>query len=791
MKNLLLALRSLGKRGQHNILKIASLSIGMAVGLLLVAKIWFEQSYDDFYPDSERIWQVYEFAEMDGKYIEIPSVSGGVVVGMREMFPEIESSTRRVSFSAESILMTESRKRLAADIFFADSCYFDVLPRPVLLGDAKETLSRPGYAMVSRSMAEAIGGDVVGKTFTVDEDETYTLTIGGVFEDLPENSSYDADIFLSMETLPVYRYDMRNWYMGNDSFKGYIKLRENASIASLTDRLDAFKEKYLPMDEIRKMKADLNYTFHRIDRAHAENPDVRRSVSMLSLIAFALLFTGVMNYILIVVSSIVNRTREIAVRKTYGASSHDIHAIVFSEAAVHTVIALIVALLILLSCREMVYDLVGVTLPALLKTGATLILSVTAVILLITGLVPGTLLARIPVAAAFRNIRESKRAWKLCLLLLQFTAASFLVIMLLFVSMQYHRMVNDDPGYEYKDVAFADIDLMTDSVHRAAAIEELRRLPEVAVVSYGMRLPKGGYWGGNPVNLPGDEDYRFVTADMAYCGVDYLDVYGIRLLEGKKFTPGREYGEEVLVSRNFVKQMQQTGAWEDGALGKTICNPSIGDGKEPATVCGVYEDFRISPLTMSDLDRKGSIMYYYNEPAGTLMIRFAALTPSALQKAESVLSAIAPDKDIQLYSYADEFLTDYDDTRKFRDAVLIGGIVTLAIVFIGLVGYTMDEVNRRSKEMAIRKINGASIKDIMRLFLGDVLRMALPAVVIGCLVAYIILREWLQQYAEKVALSWYYFAAGGAAVLLVVLSVAAYNVYEAATENPVRSLKSE
>ena len=341
MKNLLLALRSLGKRGQHNILKIASLSIGMAVGLLLIAKVWFEQSYDDFYPDSERVWQVYEFAQMDGKYIEVPSVSGGVVVGMREMFPEIESSTRRVLFSAESILMTESRKRLAADIFFADSCYFDVLPRPILLGDAKETLSRPGYAMVSRSMAEAIGGDVVGKTFTVDEDETYTLTIGAVFEDLPENSSYDADIFLSMETLPVYRYDMRNQYMGNDSFKGYIKLRENASVASLTDRLEAFKEKYLPMDEIRKMKADLNYTFHRIDRAHAENPDVRRSISMLSLIAFALLFTGVMNYILIVVSSIVNRTREIAVRKTYGASSRDIHAIVFSEAAVHTVIALI------------------------------------------------------------------------------------------------------------------------------------------------------------------------------------------------------------------------------------------------------------------------------------------------------------------------------------------------------------------------------------------------------------------------------------------------------------------
>lgn len=93
MKNILLALRSLNKRGQHNILKIASLSIGMAVGLLLIAKVWFERSYDDFYPDSERVWQVYEFAEMDGKYMELPSVSGGVVIGSSSSSQPLSSSS--------------------------------------------------------------------------------------------------------------------------------------------------------------------------------------------------------------------------------------------------------------------------------------------------------------------------------------------------------------------------------------------------------------------------------------------------------------------------------------------------------------------------------------------------------------------------------------------------------------------------------------------------------------------------------------------------------------------------
>lgn len=535
----------------------------------------------------------------------------------------------------------------------------------------------------------------------------------------------------------------------------------------------------------------MHYTYHRVDKAHSEDPDVQRSVAMLGLIAFALLFTAMMNYILIVVSSIVNRTREIAVRKTYGASEGDILRIVFSEAAVHIVISLFVALWILFACREIVYDLVGVTLPALLLTGGAAIGLVCLVILLITGIIPGTILARIPVAGAFRNIRESKRLWKLALLFIQFTAASFLVIMLLFTSLQYNRMVDDDPGYDYKDLVFCEFNQVADSTHRATALAELRRLPEVASVTYGIHFPKEGYFSGNPVHLPGEENYIFTTADLSYAGIDYLDTYGIKLIAGRNFNPALPEDEEVLVSRSFVEQLKLTAGWTDDVVGKSICVAAHDDNGKAQTICGIYEDFRISPLNQDNYDRKGSVLYYSSYPFGRLMIRFTNLTPSALQKAESVLSTIAPDKDIQLYSYADEFLTDYDATRKFRDAVLIGGVVTLAIVFIGLVGYTMDEVNRRSKEMAIRKINGATIKDVMRLFLTDVLRMALPAIVIGCLVAYIVLREWLQQYAEKVALGWYYFAAGGAAVLLVVLSGAAYNVYEAATENPVRSLKSE
>ena len=132
-----------------------------------------------------------------------------------------------------------------------------------------------------------------------------------------------------------------------------------------------------------------------------------------------------------------------------------------------------------------------------------------------------------------------------------------------------------------------------------------------------------------------------------------------------------------------------------------------------------------------------------------------------------------------------------DASRKFRDSVMIGGIVTLLIVFIGLIGYTNDEVNRRRKEMAIRKINGATVKDILHIFLKDIITMALPAILLGCGIAFYISQKWQEQFSEKIQLSWYLFVGGGVLVLTVILAVSGYNVFRTTHDNPVNNLKSE
>ena len=454
MKNIMMAIRSLTKRGRHNEMKIISLALGLAVGFVLISKVCFERAFDDFYPDTERVYQVYEKALLNGKLDEFERVSGGVVVGMREMMPEIESSTRITWAANGPMVMSDTKRKIDASFWVGDSCLFDILPRPILAGgDPKEILSRPMYCLISSELAEKIGGDVVGKSFELDTRLGTRLTIGGVFEAFPENSSLRVDGFIAMPSLGEFRWDGSMNFVGNDAYTAFIKLRPGATISNVEKQVLAFREKYQPIEEMKKAGVEIDYTFHPLRETHLKDETVQRMNVMLSLIALALIFTAVMNYVLIVISSLVGRAKEVAVRKCYGAGARSIHCIIFSEAVVHLAVSIILAILLVLACRETVEELVGVSLLALVRSAGPILLAVCVVVLLATGLLPGYLYSRIPVSVAFRAYRESKRYWKLGLLFIQFIAAAFLVILLAVVARQYDRMTNDDPGYRYDELS--------------------------------------------------------------------------------------------------------------------------------------------------------------------------------------------------------------------------------------------------------------------------------------------------------------------------------------------------
>lgn len=789
MKNVLIAIRSLFKKGRHNVMKIVSLGVGLAVGLVLIAKVYFEQSYDDFYPNKDRVYQMWTRVVQNNELKDWPQTSGGTSLVMKEAIPEIEAVTRFTDMPFEKFTMTDTKSKYSASFIIADSCLFDILPRPMLIGDARDVLSRPMYVLVSSRIAKNIGGEVVGRSFTIDEAPGRTMTIGGIFEEIPENSDTRYDIVISAASHGRFLWEgsFTNLF-GNDRYVSYMRLVPGADLDRVEKLIQEEVYKNFPLEAQNEAGINLTYTLHSLANLHKDNPDVKRMTWLLSLLAFALIFTAVMNYILIVVSTIVNRTREVAVHKCYGASEKNIHGMILSEAFVHIVISLLIAGLLLLAFQGVVVDLLGVSLLTLfLSKGSLVLVVVTLVVFLVSGLVPGYLYARIPVASAFRNYKDSKRMWKLALLGLQFIAAGFLLTLLVFIGRQYTYMVNDRPGYNYDNLAYCSLS-GADSTLRQKVVDEVMRLPEVKAAITIYQLPFYGC-SGNNVSLPGSDKELFNIADLYWVGNGYLDIMEIPVIQGRSFTENVNNSNEIMVDRRFVEKMKTVAGWTDDVVGKSITVTEHSRDNSAYTICGVYENFRLGSI--SDQDERPSVLFYSKRPQSKLLVKFHQLDAQGMAAVQNTVSGLFPGREMSVNAFRTEITDLYRDSRQFRDAVMIGGIITLIIALIGLIGYTNDEVNRRRKEIAVRRVNGATLYNVWKMFLIDVARIALPAVIVGGGIAYYTVQKWQEQFTEKVPLSWYIFLGCGFVVLAIIFSVVSMDTRLVANENPVNSLKSE
>jgi putative ABC transport system permease protein len=788
MKTIIVAFRSLFKKGRNNLVKIISLSVGLAVGLVLIAKVYFEQTYDDFVPAAERIYQIHEQAVIGGELINHPQVSGAIAHGIKTEVPEVEAATRLTSLTFEELAFyTPDKKKYRAQPFLADSCLFDIFPLRVLTGDPKDILTRPMYAMVSKKIADSMGGvdAAVGQTIVFDRFPGRTLTIGGVFEDLPLNSHLYYTMLMSMNSIGQFMGDGSNIWVGNDRYMGYVRLMPGVAPESIAPGIRSMQEKNQPMERMKEMGFELSYNLMPLLDVHNGTPEAKRMAALLSILAFALIFTAVMNYILIVVSSLVGRAKEMAVNKCYGASEKNIYGKMLAETFAALLVSIVLAGLFVAFFRGTVEDLLGTSVTALLNwRSAAWLTGVCLLVFFISGFVPGFLFARVPVASAFRNNSENKRYWKLGLLFLQIVSAGFLLTLLVIINRQYNHLLNNNPGYAYEQMGYSPLNGISED-DRSKILEEVRRLPEVSgAATCTVNLISGQ--GGNMV-FPADEERElFHMNDLYTVGNDYLKLMEIPLLEGRSFIQDVPTSNEVMVSRAFAERLRLLMNWNDGVTGKAIRFTEHGG---PYTICGVFDNIRIGAI--SNEETRPMAMFYSSAPSNTLVVKYHRQTQAANQQVAEVMNRLMPDRENIVYSYSAEIVNLYVGARKFRDAVMIGSIVTLIITLIGLVGYTKDEMNRRRKETAIRKVNGATLTDILRMFMKDINRIALPALIIGGGISAYVAANWQSQFSEKTALSPLLFVLCALGVLLIILSAVALNCYRAANENPALSIKSE
>ena len=777
------------KRNSDILIKVLSLGIGLAVGIVLIAKVFFELSYDSFYKDIDRVYNINTWISMQGEEKDYGQVSGAVAVGFMEEVPGVEAGTRTTFVFNGDTYLDEDDNKLKATLVCADTCFFKVFDRPILAGDPVKALGKWGSVMVSRSFAEKLGGiqKVIGKQIANEDMEGLKLTIEGVFEDFPKNGSLDYDILLSMETYGKQSTD--NWN-GNDRYKGYVKLMPGLDPNTLADAIRKMQEAHQPLAQIEAQGSSFKYFLKPFSEMHTSAPEVRQQVILLTIVAALLILISLLNYILIVISSMVKRSKEVGVRKCYGAEGKHIYGMLTKEALLHILLSLVLAGAIIFAGRSIVENLLGVPFQTLLVPQSIVaIAAVLVFVLIISIVVPAELYQRIPVYAALKNYTENSRNWKLGLLGIQVLINVFLVVMMLIIGRQYQKVSHADTGYDYKNLYYFD---MFDGDRQALvrAAETLRSLPEVSGVAASYNLPFQGSSGDN-VYLPDDDRELFNIADQYECSPEYYDLMGIRFLEGR----APRDSSEVVVDEKFVQKMAEFTDWSDGAVGKQVFvtghDRSRDTDRSYFTISGVYKSYLIGNLT--GVDPRPSALFYgeIGSMSSWMPHTFFKVRPEALPKVRQALEQALEGREINILSYEEQMRAAYVDSKKMRNTMALGAVFSLLIALLGLIGFIRDESLRRSKEMAVRKINGATTRDILGAFSMDITKLSITAALIACIGAFFVAHKWLEQFAEKVSLNPLYFIGGAVLVLAIVLGVVVLNCLRIARANPVESLKNE
>ncbi len=768
MKQLYYTIQTLLRGRGSNVIKVISLTLGLLVGILLFARVAFELNYDSYYSEPENLCITLRTGISDGIKKE-PNINnyGKLAEAIRENFPdEVEDATVLDLFS-QSPLYHEGKKMEHVILATSKSHVFSTLGIKVLLGDVSQ-LDRVDVIFISRSLARRLFADAnpIGKTINIEID--YPLTVQGVFEDIPENTEFHFDGVYSFNTRSKQYGSERGGWGYDSSYHCMVRFRHPDEREKVEVRMPEMLKKY-----IHNYKGQSEeYSFMTPSQYHLQKPESRKIVMILSILGFAILLVAGMNNVLISVSSLAQRAKSVGIHKCNGASDGHIYRMFLYESALLILLSLLFVTVLLFTFKLEIEDLSGASLKALFTWQTLWVpILVSLVLFLVIGLFPGKLFAAIPVTQVFHRFTAHRFVWKRSLLFIQFAGIAFILGLLMVILLQYHQVMTRDMGYKVDNLAvgwspYREIDKM-DGI--------LRGLPIVEEFCNASTIIYGGYMGQPYTDAHGKE----FMGRIEFVDEHYVPVMGLQIIKGRNI----QQDKEILINEEMVRQI----GWTDSPIGK-----NLEDGKNNfGTIVGVVKDYVVqsaympqAPVAlmsnlewMNVLNKRNIIL---KEPFG-----------ENLAKINTLMKEAFPTVDIVFRSARQEIDKQYQEVRRFRNVVIIASIAILLIALMGLFGFVNDEIQRRSKEIAIRKVNGAEVPDILRLVSGNIFWTALSAVLVGIVFAYIVSNKWLEQFSDRVSVNGGHFLVVIIIISLLIIGSVIGRSWNVANENPVNSIKNE
>lgn len=788
------AWKSIASRKLYNAINIVGLSIAIAVVLLIFTYVFSEKSFDKHNAAYSKAYRLVEYVHYPGGQPQLSaSASFPILPLLQSKHSEIETFARIMPVAPyvyTTAQMVYNNNNFKIDHFVcADSSFTSIFSLQWVAGGSNGFLQQPNTVVLNESTAAKLFGsaeDGVNKAIKINAGDTsFNVTVSGIIKDMPHTSHLQVNAFIAYPR-PFVDGLGSNW--GALLGPNYLTLKPGTDAAKLADDLTKIvhtKNQYIdirlqPMSEVHLGSSDIIYDDLNYKKSEKKYPAI---FSMIAL--FVLLIAG-MNFINLTMSVAGFRGKEIAVKKIVGAGKMTLFIQVLTEAfltvAMATVLGLVIEMTVLPYMNNLLDRNLSVGDMLWSSNYLWLLAGILVLIPLVAGFFPSYAISRININKALKSkvLFGNRAALRGILVTVQFAIAIVLVAGIIVIAKQLDFINKADLGYSYDQVVSIPMGF-ADAGKYDVLESELKKLNHVKEVSFSRESlgSDAGLYGVKYKDAEGKE--QFISMNTANMGASYIPLFNMKMMAGRNFS-AQSHEKEYIINESFAKQV----GWKN-PVGQSIELTSWA----PGTIVGVVKDFnfnslhhKIEPLVISCINSPYFMQNLYVKVA-------PGDVTGTINQIKTTWQRVTGNSAME-YSFLDEhFKQVYKADRQGAVIITILGIMAVIIACLGLFGLTTHAIQKRVKEISMRKVLGASISSIVSLLSKDFLKFIAVAAVIAFPIAWIMMNKWLENFAYRITISWWVLAVAGVASLFIALATISIQAVKAAKANPVKNLKTE
>jgi len=783
------AFRSLYKFKAFSALNIFGLSIGIVCAGLILLWVEDEVNFDAFNVKKERLYLAWENQQYDGWVFTESSTPGVMAPAMMQELPGI-ANTCRMSEDATTLLFGKGDRAVYASGKYVESSIFSMFTLPFVEGNAASAFKQLHSVVITQKTARKFFGrdhNVVGRTILVDNKQGYVVS--GVLKDIPSNSTLQFEWLMPFKIFFDQSPWLKSW--GNQSLSTYVELKPGVDVQTVNKQLYNFIQKREPRALGHVFLFPMTHWHLYLDFKNGKETGGGQIqyVHLFSIIAGIILIIACINFMNLATARSEKRAREVGVRKVMGAGKGSLIFQFIGEAMMLSIIATIAGIVLIAILLPSFNMLVQKQLSLHLFNPVHLLFLVliTLVCGLLAGSYPALYLSSFQPVSVLKGLKlkEGGAAYiRKGLVVLQFSASTTLIVSTIVVYQQISHVKSRQLGFNRNNLIEVGVqgdlaknfDPIKQDMLSAGEIENVA-LTDHAII-YGGNNTSDFAWTGKQ---PGSK----VLISVRYVTPEFFQTSGLKILEGRNLTIADTTApQNVIVTRSMEKLMGH-----GSALGKTIYGES--NHKDFANIVGVVNDYvygsmytKSSPVVFVSLQPQQSVLMY-------VRIKRGVETQRALNTMQGILKKYNPAYPFDYHFVDDQFNNMFNSEMLVSKLSRLFAILAIIISCLGLFGLAAYTAERRTKEIGIRKVLGASVRSLTTLLSKDFLKLVIVSCVIAFPIAWYTLNKWLQNYEYRIHIQWWVFAAAGATAILIAVVTISFQSIKTALIKPVISLRNE